>query len=101
MIDAETLAVEEINARGGVLGRRVEIVPADGRSEPDVFGREADRLIREEHVSVIFGCWTSSCRKMVVPVVERERNLLVYPVAYEGLEESPNVVYTGAAPISK
>ena len=82
------------NARRGgdqrtrrLVGRGV-IVPADGRSEPDVFRSEADRLIRDQHVSVIFGCWTSSCRKAVVPVVEREHNLLIYPVAYEELKKA-------------
>ncbi len=98
MVDAEMLAIEEINERGGLLGRKIEVVKADGRSEPEEFARGAEHLIREEHVSVIFGCWTSSCRKAVLPIVEREGSLLVYPVAYEGLEESPNVVYTGAAP---
>ncbi len=99
MIDAEVLALEEINARGGLLGgRRVEPVVADGRSDFPTFGREAERLIEQDKVSAIFGCWTSASRKSVKPVVEGHHHLLFYPMAYEGLEESPNIVYTGAAP---
>lgn len=98
MVDAEKLAVERLNAQGGLLGRRVEYVVADGRSDWQTFGREAERLIRDEKVSVIVGCWTAPSRKAVKAVVEREDHLLIYPVAYEGLEQSPNIVYVGAAP---
>ena len=98
MIDAEVLALEEINARGGLRGRRLDWVIADGRSDWPTFAQQAERLIVEEKVSVLFGCWTSASRKMVKPVVERADSLLVYPMAYEGLEESPNIIYTGAAP---
>jgi urea transport system substrate-binding protein len=98
MIDAEVMALTEINQSGGLLGREVKWVVADGRSDWPTFGREAERLIKDEKVSVIFGCWTSASRKSVKPVVEREAHLLVYPMAYEGLEQSPNIVYTGAAP---
>jgi urea transport system substrate-binding protein len=99
MIDAEVLALEEINAAGGLLGhRRVEWVIADGRSDGPTFAREAERLITQEKVSVIFGCWASASRKSVKPIVEQRKHLLFYPNAYEGLEESPQIVYTGAAP---
>jgi urea transport system substrate-binding protein len=98
MRDAEILALEEINQQGGLLGRKVEWVVADGRSDGQSFAREAEALITNEKVSVIFGCWNSTCRKSVKPVVERLGHLLVYPVAYEGLEESPHIIYTGAAP---
>lgn len=98
MVDAEVLALEEINQAGGLLGRPVRWVIADGASDPNTFARQAERLIREEKVSVIFGCWTSASRKSVLPVVEEADHLLVYPMAYEGLEESPQVIYTGAAP---
>jgi urea transport system substrate-binding protein len=98
MIDAEVLALEEINRTGGLLGRPVRWVIADGASDWPTFAREAERLIREEHVAVIFGCWTSACRKGVLPVVEAADHLLVYPMAYEGLEQSPAIIYTGAAP---
>lgn len=96
--DATLLAVEELNAAGGVLGRRIEAVVADGRSDWPVFAHEAERLIVEEHVAAVFGCWTSASRKTVKPVFERLHGLLFYPVQYEGLEQSPNIVYTGAAP---
>src|SRR5205085_6514050 len=69
-----------------------------GASDPRVFAHGAERLAGTERVAAIFGCWTSASRKAVLPVVERARSLLFYPVQYEGLEESPNVVYTGAAP---
>ncbi len=98
MIDAEVLALTEINKRGGLLGRRIEWVTADGRSDWPTFAREAQRLIEQEKVSAIFGCWTSASRKSVKPVVEQNDHLLIYPMAYEGLEQSPNIVYTGAAP---
>ncbi len=98
LVDAVQLAVTEINARGGVLGRPLEMVVADGQSDETVFAREAERLITQEKVSVIFGCWTSASRKAVKPVVEEYRHLLFYPVQYEGLEQSPNIIYTGSAP---
>ncbi len=98
MIDAEVLALEEINRSGGLLGRPVRWVVADGASDWQTFARQAERLIRDEKVSVIFGCWTSACRKGVLPVVEAADHLLLYPMAYEGIEQSPNIVYTGAAP---
>lgn len=98
MIDAEVLALEEINRAGGLLGRQVKWVIADGASNGATFARQAESLIRDHRVSVIFGCWTSASRKSVLPIVESHDHLLVYPMAYEGLEQSANVVYTGAAP---
>jgi urea transport system substrate-binding protein len=98
MIQAEILALEEINAGAGILGRHVEWVVADGRSDWPTFAREAQRLIEQEKVRVIFGCWTSASRKTVKPIVERFNHLLFYPTAYEGLEQSSSIVYTGAAP---
>lgn len=98
LIDAVRLAVEEINAGGGLLGRPLEIVLGDGRSDPAVFATEARRLIETEGVRVLFGCWTSACRKAVKPVVEAARHLLFYPLQYEGLEQSAHIIYTGAAP---
>jgi urea transport system substrate-binding protein len=71
---------------------------ADGKSDPKVFAQEAGRLIEQEQVSVLFGCWTSACRKAVKPVVEKHRHLLFYPVQYEGMEQSAHIIYTGAAP---
>ena len=98
MVDAELLAIEEINAKGGLLGRKIQPVIADGKSDWPTFAKEAERLITQENVSVIFGCWTSASRKTVAPVIEKYNQLLVYPMAYEGLEQSPNIIYTGAAP---
>jgi urea transport system substrate-binding protein len=98
MAAAEKLAIDALNASGGVLGRPIEAVEADGQSDPQVFAREAERLIREEKVSVIFGCARSDCRKSVKEVVEKTGHLLIYPFAYEGLEQSPNIVYTGGIP---
>lgn len=96
--DATLLAIEEINANGGVLGRQIEPITVDAQSDWSTYGAEAKRLITQEHVSVLFGCWTSASRKMVKPIVEQYDRLLFYPVQYEGLEQSPNIVYTGAAP---
>jgi urea transport system substrate-binding protein len=98
LVDGVQLAVEEINAQGGLLGHRLEMVVADGRSDPNIFAAEAERLIDKEHVQALFGCWTSASRKAVKPVVEKYRHLLFYPVQYEGMEQSANILYTGAAP---
>lgn len=96
--DGTLLAIDELNANGGLLGRRVEPVIADGKSDWPTFAVEAERLIVEEKVSVVFGCWTSASRKTVKPVFERHGHLLFYPVQYEGLEQSPHIIYTGATP---
>lgn len=98
VVDATLLAIEEVNAAGGLLGRKVEPVVVDGKSDWPTFAREAERLITKEKVVVVFGCWTSASRKTVKPVFEKHGHLLFYPVQYEGLESSPNIVYTGAAP---
>ncbi|MDD1649092.1 MAG: urea ABC transporter substrate-binding protein [Methylococcaceae bacterium] len=98
MVEAEQLAIEEINAGGGVLGRRVEAVVADTVSNPDIAARAVEQLLTRNSVSAIVGCWTSACRKTVKPIVERHNALFIYPMAYEGLEISPNIIYTGAAP---
>lgn len=98
VVDAILLAAEEINDKGGVLGRPVEVVLADGQSDEEVFAQEAERLIEKEKVCTIFGCWTSASRKAVIPVIERHNHLLYYPVQYEGLEQSPNVIYGGPVP---
>ena len=95
LIDAALLAVEEINRNGGLLGRQVEALTADGMSDPQAFARQALHLIQNEGVKSLFGCWTSASRRAVRPVVEGEDSLLWYPVQYEGLEQSPNIVYTG------
>ncbi len=97
--DAEIMAIEEINAAGGVLGRLLEPVVEDTRSRfTDLFPKKARKLLADEKVAVVFGCWTSSSRKAVLPVFEELNGLLFYPVQYEGNESSANVIYTGAAP---
>ena len=96
--DAEVLAIKEINAAGGVLGRQIEYVEEDGASEPSTFATKAEKLIDSEKIATVFGCWTSSSRKAVKSIFEDYESLLWYPVQYEGMEDSPNIVYTGAAP---
>ncbi|MBI1829700.1 MAG: urea ABC transporter substrate-binding protein [Thaumarchaeota archaeon] len=98
VVDATLLAVDEINEKGGILGRKIQPIVVDGQSNWNVFASEAERLITKEHVSAVFGGWTSASRKTMEPVFEKYDNLLFYPVQYEGLEESPNIIYTGAAP---
>lgn len=98
VVDATLLAIEEINEQGGLLERKIEPVVADGKSDWPTFASEAERLITQEKVRTVFGCWTSASRKTVKPVFEKHDHLLFYPVQYEGLEQSPNIVYTGAAP---
>lgn len=96
--DAEMLAINEINAAGGVLGKQIVAVQEDGASEPQIFAEKARKLIQNDKVATIFGCWTSASRKAVKPVVEETGALLWYPVQYEGMEMSPNIMYMGAAP---
>ena len=96
--DAEVLAIDEINADGGVLGKQIEYIEEDGASEPSTFATKAEKLLGEDEVATVFGCWTSSSRKAVKQIFEDYDSLLWYPVQYEGMESSPNIVYTGAAP---
>jgi urea transport system substrate-binding protein len=96
--DAAQMAIDEINAGGGVLGRPIEPVIADGGSNWDLFEERARELLSEAKVAVVFGCWTSVSRKAVLPVFESLNGLLFYPVQYEGEEMSPNIFYMGATP---
>ncbi|EKQ54848.1 MULTISPECIES: urea ABC transporter substrate-binding protein [Clostridium] len=96
--DAELLAIKEINASGGVLGKQIETVVEDGASDPATFAEKAQKLLTKDNVATVFGCWTSASRKAVLPVFESNKGLLWYPVQYEGQESSPNIFYTGAAP---
>jgi len=95
--DVVLMAVEEINAKGGVMGRKLEPVVVDPASNWDLFAEKAKELLLKEKVAVTFGCWTSVSRKSVLPVYEKNNGLLFYPVQYEGEECSRNVFYTGAA----
>lgn len=96
--DATLLAIQEINANGGVLGKQLEPIIEDGASDWPTFAEKARKLIQQDGVAVVFGCWTSASRKAVLPVFEELNGLLFYPVQYEGLEASPNIFYTGAEP---
>ena len=96
--DVALMAIEEINAKGGVLGKKLEPVVVDPASNWPLFAEKARELIEKQKVAVTFGCWTSVSRKSVLPVFEELNGLLFYPVQYEGEESSYNVFYTGAAP---
>ena len=96
--DTALMAIDEINAKGGVLGKKLEPVVVDPASNWPLFAEKAKQLISQDKVAVMFGCWTSVSRKSVLPVVEELNGLLFYPVQYEGEELSKNVFYTGAAP---
>ena len=96
--DTVLMAIDEINAKGGVLGKKLEPVVVDPASNWPLFAEKTKQLLGQDKVSVIFGCWTSVSRKSVLPVVEEMNGLLFYPVQYEGEELSKNVFYTGAAP---
>src|SRR6187431_182195 len=96
--DTVLMAIDEINAKGGVLGKKLEPVIVDPASNWPLFAEKTKQLLGQDKVSVIFGCWTSVSRKSVLPVVEEMNGLLFYPVQYEGEELSKNVFYTGAAP---
>lgn len=94
--DAEIMAIDEINANGGVLGKKLQPVIEDGASDWPTFAEKARKLIQQDKVAAVFGCWTSASRKAVLPVFESLHGMLFYPVQYEGLEQSPNIFYTGA-----
>lgn len=94
-IQAEQLAIEQINAMGGILGRKIKIIVEDGASDWPTFAEKAKKLLVNDKVACVFGCWTSASRKAVLPVFEKENGMLYYPTFYEGLEQSKNVIYTG------
>jgi urea transport system substrate-binding protein len=94
-IQAERLAIDQINAKGGVLGRKIKVIQEDGASDWPTFAEKAKKLLANDKVAAVFGCWTSASRKAVLPVFERENGMLYYPTFYEGLEQSKNVIYTG------
>ncbi|HYO98019.1 MAG TPA: urea ABC transporter substrate-binding protein [Polyangiaceae bacterium] len=94
-VQAEKLAIEQINALGGVLGRQIKVIQEDGASDWPTFAEKARKLLVNDKVAAVMGCWTSASRKAVLPVFEKENGLLYYPTFYEGLEQSKNVFYTG------
>jgi urea transport system substrate-binding protein len=94
-IQAEQLAIDEINAMGGILGRKIRVIKEDGMSDWPTFAEKSKKLLVNDHVAAVFGCWTSASRKAVLPIFEKENGLLYYPTFYEGLEQSKNVIYTG------
>ncbi|SEO06721.1 amino acid/amide ABC transporter substrate-binding protein, HAAT family [bacterium A37T11] len=96
--DVVLMAVDEINAKGGVLGKKIEPIIKDPASDWDLFADKAKELLSEDQVAAVFGCWTSVSRKSVLPVFEQLNGLLFYPVQYEGEECSKNIIYTGATP---
>ncbi|MDH2199401.1 urea ABC transporter substrate-binding protein [Ectopseudomonas oleovorans] len=96
VVDAEKLAIDEINASGGVLGKTIETIVEDGASDWPTFAEKARKLLESDRVVVTFGGHTSASRKAMLPVFERNKGLLYYPTFYEGLEKSPAIIYTGA-----
>jgi urea transport system substrate-binding protein len=92
------LAIDQINASGGVLGKKIVPVIEDGASDPAIFSQKAQKLIQEDKVVTVFGGWTSASRKAMLPVFERFNSLLWYPVQFEGNECSSNIMYSGAQP---
>ncbi|MEU6585127.1 urea ABC transporter substrate-binding protein [Nocardia sp. NPDC046763] len=94
--NATKLAVDQINAAGGVLGKKLDVVLEDGASDPKTFAEKAEKLISSDCVAAVFGGWTSASRKAMKPKFESLNSLLYYPVQYEGLEDSKNIFYTGA-----
>jgi urea transport system substrate-binding protein len=98
LVDGALMAIDEINENGGILGKRLKPIIIDGASDPERFAREAENLIVKQGVRAVFGGWTSASRKTMAPIFEKYNNLLWYPVQHEGLEQSPNIIYTGAVP---
>ena len=87
-IQAEQLAIDQINAMGGILGRKIKVIKEDGASDWPTFAEKSKKLLVNDHVAAVFGCWTSASRKAVLPVFEKENGLLYYPTFYEGMEQS-------------
>jgi urea transport system substrate-binding protein len=98
VLQATLAAIDDINVQGGILGRPLKAVVADGASNERIFAQQAERLLTQEKVAVIFGGWTSASRKAMLPVLEKQDGLLFYPVQYEGIEQSPNIIYMGMTP---
>src|SRR5262245_34951024 len=96
--NATQLAIDEINAAGGVMGKKITAVVEDGASEPATFAQKAQKLVEQSKVVTVFGGWTSASRKAMLPVFEKTGSLLWYPVQFEGNECSPNIMYSGAQP---
>ena len=96
--DVLLMGIDEINAQGGVLGKKIVPKIVDPASDWDLFAEKSKELLSKDKVSAVFGCWTSVSRKSVLPVFEEYKGLLFYPVQYEGQECSPNIIYTGATP---
>ncbi len=94
-VEAEKLAISQINESGGVLGRQIKFIQEDGSSDWPTFAEKAKKLLVNDHCAAVFGCWTSASRKAVLPVFEQYNGMLYYPTFYEGLEQSKNVIYTG------
>ena len=94
-VQAEKLAIDQINAAGGVLGRKINVIQEDGASDWPTFAEKARKLLVNDKVAAVMGCWTSASRKAVLPVFEQYNGMLYYPTFYEGLEQSKNVIYTG------
>jgi urea transport system substrate-binding protein len=94
-VEAEKLAISQINAAGGVLGRKIEVIQEDGASDWPTFAEKSKKLLVDDKVACVFGCWTSASRKAVLPVFEQYNGILYYPTFYEGLEQSKNVFYEG------
>lgn len=93
LVDAEKMAIDEINAAGGVLGRKIEVVVEDGASENAVFAEKARKLLERDKVAAIIGCYTSASRKAILPALSRAKGLLYYPTYYEGQEQDKQVFY--------
>ena len=85
-VEAEKLAIKQINEMGGVLGRKIEVIQEDGASDWPTFAEKSKKLLVNDKVAAVFGCWTSASRKAVLPVFEKENGMLYYPTFYEGLE---------------
>jgi urea transport system substrate-binding protein len=94
-VEAEKLAIAQINEAGGVLGRQIKFIQEDGASDWPTFAEKAKKLLVEDKCAAVFGCWTSASRKAVLPIFEQYNGMLYYPTFYEGLEQSKNVIYLG------
>lgn len=98
LADATLMAIAEINAQGGVMGKQVRVIQEDGASDPRTYAEKASKLVVRDRLGTVFGGLTSASRKAVLPIFERRNSLFFYPTYYEGYECSKNVIYGGAVP---
>lgn len=98
VVNAELLAIEEINRKGGLLGYKINPIVVDGKSDWQIFKKETEELLSSKDIKAVIGCFASACRKEVLPIYQKYNKILIFPAQYEGVEESEHILYSGSVP---